>query len=383
MTELLGPWENRKRALKSLIEDLHRGASPEGVKRRFAEILKGLTPEEISRVEQELIEEGLPREEVQRLCDVHIEVFKDALRGVVAEEWHPLSILMHEHDHQIKTAERLVSAVEEGRMEEVGELMEALKETESHYLREENVLFPYLEKHGISEPPAIMWMEHDEIRAMKKRLEELKSGGDKEGLKEEAEKLRDALSSHFFKENNILFPTAMNVVEESEWVEIRREFDRIGYCCITPPDMPQEMVYERVKEEGRIELPTGSFTLKELETLLNTLPVEITFVDADDRVRYFNDRSDMVFLRTKAVLGRSVQRCHPKKSIDVVNKILEDFRSGRRDVAEFWINFKGRFIHIRYFPLRDSSGNYLGTVEVTQDVTDIRKLEGERRLLDE
>ncbi|MCD6110109.1 MAG: DUF438 domain-containing protein, partial [Thermoplasmata archaeon] len=126
-----------------------------------------------------------------------------------------------------------------------------------------------------------------------------------------------------------------------------------------------------------------SFTLKELQAVLNTLPFEVTFVDKDDRVRYFNDRSDMVFLRTKAILGRTVQRCHPKKSIDVVNRILEDFRSGKRDVAEFWIDFRGRFIHIRYFAVRDEKGEYLGTLEVTQDVTEIRKLEGERRLLDE
>lgn len=224
-------------------------------------------------------------------------------------------------------------------------------------------------------------MEHDEIRALKKRLTEVKV--DAEEVKVVARKLQDALSSHFFKENTILFPTAMKVIPEGEWREIRMEFDRIGYCCFTPPPMPEGLEEAEGAIEGRINLPTGSFTLKELEAVLNTLPIEITFVDAEDKVRYFNDRADIVFLRTKAVLGRSVQRCHPGKSIDKVNRIIEDFRSGRRDVAEFWIQRRGRFIHIRYFAVRDGEGRYLGTLEVTQDVTEIRKLEGEKRLLDE
>jgi len=135
--------------------------------------------------------------------------------------------------------------------------------------------------------------------------------------------------------------------------------------------------------EGKVGFETGVLSREELEAILNTLPVDIPFVDKEDAVRYFNQSGERIFPRTKAVIGRKVQQCHPQKSIHVVNRIIEDFRSGRRDVAEFWINHKGRFVHIRYFPVRNREGEYLGVLEVTQDITDLKKLEGEKRLLDE
>jgi PAS domain S-box-containing protein len=127
---------------------------------------------------------------------------------------------------------------------------------------------------------------------------------------------------------------------------------------------------------------TGSLTKEQLEGLLNTLPVDITFVDADDTVRYFNKPDQRIFMRPKAVLGRKVHNCHPQKSLHIVSKIVESFKSGKKNVAEFWITLNNRFVHIRFFAVRDPDGKYLGTMEVVQDVTDIKKLEGERRLLD-
>jgi len=134
-------------------------------------------------------------------------------------------------------------------------------------------------------------------------------------------------------------------------------------------------------EEGQVVLETGSFSKEELEALLNTLPVDITFVDKENAVRYFSKAKNRIFTRTKAIIGRKVQQCHPPKSIHVVNKILDDFRNGHKDVAEFWIHSKERLIYIRYFAVRDTGGEYLGCLEVTQDITDIKKIEGEKRLL--
>lgn len=132
-----------------------------------------------------------------------------------------------------------------------------------------------------------------------------------------------------------------------------------------------------------ISLPTGEVKLEELMCMLNTLPVDITFIDRDDKVRYFSEGRDRIFLRTKSIIGRKVQNCHPPKSVHVVENILNSFREGRRDSVDFWINFKGKFVYIRYFAIRDRKGDYLGTLEVTQDITGIKKLEGEKRLLDE
>jgi len=147
--------------------------------------------------------------------------------------------------------------------------------------------------------------------------------------------------------------------------------------------MEDALVENPSSQDDEISLPTGRFILKELMAVLNTLPVDITFVDKDDRVRYFSEGKERIFTRTKSVLGRRVQDCHPPQSVDVVEKIVNSFREGKRDSVDFWINLKGREIYIRYFAVRDKQSSYLGTLEVTQDITEIRKLEGEKRLLDE
>lgn len=276
---------------------------------------------------------------------------------------------------------------------EVERLAEHLKNSSSHYTREENVLFPYLEKHGITQPPAIMWSEHDDIREIEKTLYADLGSSKNVGflefssrLGDTASSLADALTSHFFKENNILFPTALKVIEGPEWTDIRGQFDEIGYCPFTqlPSPMGREEVEEKPAQmpgEGALAFETGTLSQKEIEALLNTLPVDVTFVDSEDTVRYFSQSRDRIFTRTKAVIGRKVQQCHPEKSVDLVNQILDDFKGGKRDVAQFWINLGGRLVHIRYFPVRDGEGRYLGVMEVTQDITDIKRIEGEKRLV--
>jgi uncharacterized protein len=261
-------------------------------------------------------------------------------------------------------------------------------------LREENVLFPMLEKHGVTEPPSIMWIEHNQIRELKKKLQALiqgftadKFGVFKQELWDTAKELGNLLSSHLYKENNILFPAALSVVTGEEWVEIRQEFDRIGYCCFTPPALtvPPKKEMSKVEKptaEGTVPFDFGSLTQTQLNPLLNTLPIEITFVDANDTVQYFNNPQKMIFIRTKAVIGRKVQNCHPAKSLDTVSRIVQSFKSGKKNAAEFWIKLEGRVVFIRLFAVRDAEGKYLGTVEMVQDVTDFQKLQGERRLLD-
>jgi len=136
-----------------------------------------------------------------------------------------------------------------------------------------------------------------------------------------------------------------------------------------------------ISGKGKVLFETGELSVKELETILNTLPVDITFIDKEDRVRYFSQSKDRIFPRTKAVIGRRVQQCHPQKSLHVVEQILSDFKNNERNVAEFWINLKGRLVYIRYFAVRDEDQNYLGCLEVTQDITNVKEIEGEKRLL--
>jgi DUF438 domain-containing protein len=385
----------------------------------------------------------MAREEVQRLCDVHLAVFKEALEKdkSIAPPGHPVHILMKEHSLLLELAARLrditggapvtslatvcgckacsvyeasagtgpSAGVQSGyslspqqkAMEQVRHIVLHLKSSESHYLREENVLFPYLEKHGVTEPPAIMWMEHNKIRAIKKQLYEMLDTGvtlaSKEGqrqLKDMGIALLETLSSHFYKENNILFPTAMKVITNQEWPEIRRQFDEIGYCCFTPEAAvvtfagartgaaPAPQAGTKGIVEETLQLETGNIPREALEALLNTIPVELTFVDAEDNVRFYSLPKEPIFPRTQAIIGRKVQLCHPQNSVHVVNSLVEEMRNGTRDVAEFWMQRDGSMIHIRYFAVRDKAGTYIGCLEVTQNVTGIRRLTGEKRLLD-
>jgi hypothetical protein len=408
VSELAG---NKKAKLKELIKQLHAGASPQEVKERFKQLLQGISPLEIAKIEQELIREGMPREEIQRLCDVHLAVFREQLekQRLDIPVGHPINILMEEHKIMLRLSEKLntiknkiqqvdrANYVDEG-IAHLKHIAEDFLDSEKHYLREENVLFPLLEKHGITEPPAMMWTEHDQIREKKKKLHNLiekcniMSFEDfKKQLGEIAKSLGDALPSHFFKENNILFPTALRVVTEHEWRDARGEFDEIGYCCFTPEQLIAIPEVKGVKKqkpeavpalEALLRFETGSLSKDEIEAIFNTLPVDITFVDKEDAVRYFSKPEKRFFVRTKAVIGRKVQQCHPQKSIHIVNKILDSFKSGKKDEAEFWIQKDNRLVYIRYFAARNKDGEYLGTMEVTQDITDIKGIEGEKRLLD-
>ncbi len=400
--------EDRKRMLKEIIRQLHSGVPPQKVKEKFRQVLERVSSEEIAKIENELVKEGMPREEIQRLCDVHLAVFREQLEKQKADipMGHPVNILMEEHKIMLHLVEKLVAVANKFQKvndasylgEEIHHLEHIARDftdSEKHYLREENVLFPILEKHGVTEPPAIMWMEHNQIREKKKQLNYLVSNYNtasfqefKKQLAETAEALNSILPSHFYKENNILFPTALKIFTEQEWKDVREEFDEIGYCCFTPPQLVATPQVSETKQkieavhEGILQFDTGSLSKEEIEAILNVLPVDISFVDADDTVKYFNKAEKRIFVRTKAVIGRKVQLCHPQKSIHIVNKILEAFKKGEKDVAEFWITMNNRLIHIRYFAVRNSNGKYLGTMEVTQDLTDIKKIEGEKRLLD-
>ena len=394
--------------LKKLFQSLDRGDDPEEVKEKFKDVIRGISPTDIAMVEQELINEGMDKEKIQELCDVHLEVMHEALKrdSVQVSPGHPIHILMEEHKLMLQFAAELNTAAKKIKgaknfdsirnvMEKVEHVVEHFKESESHYVREENVLFPYLEKHGVTQPPSIMWMEHIKIREIKERLYDVVDTcydiafSDFTGqLEETGLALDEMLNSHFSKENTILFPTALDVISEMEFKEIRRQFDDLGYCYFTPSvDIDKESIAEKATPvaslyENVIAFETGTLATHEIEAIFNNLPVDITFVDKDDTVRYFSQSAERIFPRTKAVIGLKVQNCHPQKSMHVVNQILDDFRSGRRNTAQFWINLKGRLVYIRYFAVHDAKGDYLGCLEVTQNITDIKKIEGEKRLLE-
>ncbi|MBI2861151.1 MAG: DUF438 domain-containing protein [Chloroflexi bacterium] len=405
MTEILSR-EHKKEVLRDIILKLHEGLPATEARDRFEREVGNITSSEIAELEQSLINEGLSPDEIKKFCNVHALIFQSALEKAAVKETspaHPVYLFKLENRGIEKLAGELKQAIARkddldfaGFKSRLKEVLLKLRGIETHYERKEQLLFPFLERKEFMGPSKVMWGKDNEIRGLlKAALSGLDGLQSPEQLPDYLEKTLEPFISEalgmIFKEENILFPTSLEKLDPGDWVDILRESDDIGYVFIEKPAETAELVRhleaslleEPSITDGSIDLPTGSLKLAELMPLLDALPVDITFVDRDDTVRYFSNSSERIFLRTRAVLGRKVQNCHPPQSVDVVEKILTSFKEGSQNSYDFWINFQGKLVYIRYFAVRDRAGKYLGTLEVTQDITGIKQLEGERRLLDE
>ncbi len=409
MSEIIQNREYRIKVLKELIMDLHKGKPFDEVKQRFKEIVKDVSAEEISAMEQALIQEGMPVEEVQRLCDVHAAVFKEALQQKQEPRTipgHPLHTFFKENraieqlieKELIPLLEELRNSYADTEKNIVLKLMEKVNllfDVEKHYKRKEELLFPYLEKYGVYGPSKVMWGVDNEIREDLRKFKTMLydyNSEIKDQVLQKAMEVFNKIKEMIFKEEKILFPLAEQKLTEDEWYQIYKSEDEIGYCLVEPEAewKPAGIDLEKIEKvsagdstQGFIKFPTGMLTPKEIELIFNHLPVDITFVDKDDTVRYFSATKNRIFTRPRTVIGRKVQNCHPPASYPVVEKILRNFKEGKKDIEEFWINFKGKLIYIRYFAVRDEKGNYMGTIEVTQEIDRIRELQGEKRLLED
>ncbi|MCI0512697.1 DUF438 domain-containing protein [candidate division KSB1 bacterium] len=406
MSELIDNATKRKDLLKHLILQIHQGQAPEAVRKQLIRLLGQVPYHEVVEVEQTLIQEGLPAEEVIKLCDLHSAALKgviDQSGAVVAPPGHPVHTFREENlalAREINLLTQLYQQVTARQPEtsvtdlvtEIRTHFNALMDVEKHYQRKEHLLFPFLEKHGVTGPPKVMWGKHDATRELLKGAQEtlnaatdLTASEARSVIEIVLQPATTAIDEMITKEQEILFPMALDTLTETEWFEIYQQSPEIGFCLYDPPTPWQpthvEPDRELVQAEGRIQLPSGSLNVAELTALLNTIPFDLTLVDAGDTVRFFTQGKERIFTRSRAILGRKVQYCHPPASVHIVEKILNDFKSGQQDQAAFWINLGGRFIHIEYFALRDSAGKYLGTLEVSQDLTAKRALQGEQRLL--
>lgn len=383
-------------ALKGIIEKLHAGGSLEDARREFEDVAGKAAPEEIAEMEQELIRGGMPVESIHRLCDVHVNVFRKNLDGQEALDLppgHPVHTYMAENRAIEQSANRwagLCRRAGDAQPPAQQEFAAALKElahVEIHYTRKENQLFPALERHGFTGPSKVMWAVHDDIRKQIKTVRGAIEAGDVKKASSDGLELVRQMSEMVYKEEKILFPTAMTLINTAEWVDIRAGDDSIGYAFVTPGDEWKPSVFEipenaaTVEAEQQITLSTGGLKLEQLDRMLVSLPMEMSFVDDQDIVRFYSDHAHRIFPRSPGVIGRAVQNCHPQKSLHLVEAILKAFKDGSRDKAQFWMEFKGRFIVVSYHAVRGKTGQYLGCIELTQDVSDIRAMQGERRLL--
>jgi hypothetical protein len=228
-----------------------------------------------------------------------------------------------------------------------------------------------------------MWSFHDDFRKTLKSIEDVLNQDllQKDLLNKELGRLFFVVLPIIFREEQIVYPVAYRAIPESVWQEMLLQAQETGWCYIKPPKKSEISKKDISMTSGMTDLKTGVLKREQIIQLFENLPVDITFVDEEDTVRYFSGGKHRIFPRSNAIIGRKVQNCHPPESVHVVNQIVEAFRNGSKNEANFWINMKGKFIYIRYIALRSSTGEYEGTIEVSQDVTDIRSLEGERRLL--
>ncbi len=392
----------RQELLKAIIKDLHMGRSVEDVREEFEKAVGTISIEEISQLEQALMEEeGIPVEEVQRLCSVHTAIFKGSIEEIHRSQkpedqpGHPV----HTFKLENKEIDMLVNFKiqlhfdrfkAEDSSDNVFKLIEDLNlllDIDKHYSRKENLLFPFLEKYGIYGPTKVMWGVDDRIREAIKTAKQVLTNytnQDHQTAVNSIEFVIREVSEMIFKEENILFPMALQHLTEDEWIKIAHESDEIGYCLTSPAvewKPERKALTSTAMSEGFIRMETGFLSIEQLELMLNHLPVDITFIDQDDVVRYFSHGKERIFIRTKAVIGRTVQNCHPPKSVHMVEEILQDFKSGKKDSEDFWIKFKDKYVYIRYFAVRDEKGTYMGTLEFTQNIAPIKEIDGEKRIL--
>jgi hypothetical protein len=405
MSEYIDNASKRKQALKEVIRRLHDGESVENLQARFSDVIRGVSAAEIAEAERALIADGVPVSEIQRLCDLHVAVFREALDEEPAPEslpGHPVFTFQMENEITMRLLEAMADTInawdddEPGALASLRQQTENLRSIEKHYSRKENLLFPYLEKKGFEGPSSVMWGVDNEIR---NQIRQFLAAINQENPSQPTVaklfvEMTQDIREMIYKEEKILFPEALTRLSEQEWASIRQQENEIGYFNVTPeegwqpatttdPIKPQETEKEIAFMDHLLSLDTGELTLKQINLLLTHLPVDVTFVDENDEVRYFSQGQDRIFDRSPAIIGRAVTKCHPPQSVHRVQIILDDFHSGKRDVAEFWIQAGEAFVHIRYFALRDGEGAYQGCIEVTQEISHIRALEGEKRLLDD
>lgn len=458
MSELIQNEAYKREELKKIIQRLHDGESVSRVKKDFDTLIKNVSAEEIAAMEQALMQAGMPAEEIQRLCEVHVTVFENSLESQGRPEklsGHPIHTYMAENNSARNSLRSLTRAYRRlllpwGRSQKgidaFTKAIEDFRKILIHYTRKENQLFPYLEAAGFDAPSKVMWGKHDEIRALFREIDENLKNQDFGGAAWKARVLSGKAQKMFFMEEHILFPTALRKLDEKTWVTIRRGEDAIGYAWIKPgslwdPDVVESRLMSQKLEAagttaagggatqgaaggapsqeaatggaplqggsltaapttpkqaastaaelippdqvpGAVKLGEGWMTTEQIDLMLKNLPIDVSFVDEYDRVLYYSDNPERIFPRSPGVIGRNVANCHPPKSVHIVQRIVQAFKNKEKKVAEFWLELGGTFVHIRYFPVYDAQGKYRGTLEVSQDVTEIRALQGQRRLLD-
>ncbi len=390
-----------EKELTAILRELYSGGHPEVAISQFELECESLDEETLSNIVSGLEKEGLQVHSNPRAADFYHEVLTEKLAAGKLRRFapgHPVRVYMEEN----RLLNRLLDAIDQLdpiiEREKFESLFQQIAQVELHYVRKENQLFPCLERHGWDSPSKNMWAFHDDIRTRFKQLRQLLEAGDLRQVGRLIPFLLDDMRRMINIEEVRLLPNALELLDESEWQAMRPGDQEIGWMLEqAPPPYPapseDETGYVHPSQvepsdempfatDNRFHYDEGYMTPEQVNLIFRHLPVDITYVDENDRVVFYNRGEDRLFPRSAGIIGREVRYCHPPKSVDTVLRIVEAFRNNEKDVADFHIHVKGRLVQIRYFAVRDENRNYWGVIEMSQDVTDIKTLKGEQRLLD-
>ena len=378
----------RQEKLKELMLRLHQGEKEEIIQEEFNQYFDSISPYEIQVMERNLMQEGITYEEIMRLCKIHASLMSAKVESGEGmpdfeKEGHPVMVLKKENlalrgaiDRIERLLQAYVSSKDEELLKGLKRQISLLDQFENHYLRKEYALFPIMESKGITAPPKVMWGVHDEIREIYKNF--------KQAFDEQADDVmeqflaaKEELLEMIFKEENILIPMVAQAFHVDDWEKMAQDTPQYGYCIVTPeaewkvekkPSTIQSK--EEIQETGDIPLSTGSLSLEQLDLLLNLLPMELSFVDKDNIVKYYNEGNgeEKIFKRTKSAIGRDVINCHPPKSHAIVKQLFEQLRSGQKEKEEMWFKKEDKMIHVTYHAVRNAQGEYMGVLEYVQNI---------------
>lgn len=375
------------------VKGLRDGSDGRELYARYRDDIERVEPQEVFEIFKSLLDQGDYPKDILLFLDKVINAFYVSL---VNYKWeYPtndnfLKDMLLENQALVEKTDEIKTLMKEDNVkikkEKILQKVDDLERFNVHYLKKENILFPYMEKKAEKfEGLSIMWSLHDAVRAQIKHAQSV-LGDDGSSDKE----VNTAIANLFFgilgvkkKEELILFPAASRILDESDWYNMHRQ----SFEYMSPFAGKTEKNNFDVENNGDgfingiFKTETGELTFEELLMMFSSLPVDLTFVDEYNKVKFFTKPKDRIFPRSAAIIGRNVKNCHPPESVHVVEEIVESFRSGRENTAKFWIDLKGKMILIQYFALKDSMGNYKGVLEVSQDITEIKSLNGERRLL--
>lgn len=401
---------NNIEKLKSYLNRLGEGEELESVRKDFVENFESVNPREIALAEQELIKSGVELKKIQKLCDLHSALFHGktkeeqienaeeavmkALREKEEDEkvkvsivnGHPIEVLKKENEELANRFSSVKTKIEKGvDNSEIIEEVKSLRDVSSHYSKKGDLIYPILNRnYGFEGPASVMWGVDDEIRDELRKL--VKVGADATDFKDRLSKVIERGTEMIYKEENILFPLTLKEFSEEDWMRIYYEFP--NYENLLGGDYPVWEEAEAKRDElktiggklakdlsllekleknkdGYITLGSGMMTPNQIEAVLNTIPIELTFVDKDDINRYF-DKGEKIFKRPDMAIGKDMYACHPAKIVPIVKKTIASLKSGEKDSVDVWTEKGGEPVYIRYMAVRDDDGNYLGCLECVQ-----------------